>query len=178
MSDTEEEAVQKDARRIREKIAVLTRNAARLESLTSAPAGPPGANVAGATSRVEAQRTATARPSRGRHPTQIRLRPLGSLSRLGRVDVFFTTELHGGPFRQQDDYRYPSDHEGWIDPASLSGCDASGGAASLAGGTLSSVSGRAGAPLLAAGGRALGVGSSATDVPQKAWFSRKMLTAG
>ncbi|CAM9503120.1 unnamed protein product [Ectocarpus sp. 12 AP-2014] len=80
MADEEDEAVRQEADQIRSKIAVLTRNAARLEALASAS---PSSDTTGG------------RP-RGGEATS------SSSLRLGRVDVFFATEFHGGPFQEQE----------------------------------------------------------------------------
>lgn len=174
ISDDEDNAVRQEASRIREHIAVLTRNAARLEALSSSDRTSSFSSAtagAGSGDRDKQQRLTS---RNHRNATTIQLPP----SSLGRVDVFVATEFHGGAFERQngnDDNCDADNDAGGACPASLSGCDASLGTTTCSGGTQGPISGRA-EELVYAEGRGQSVRD--VEVAERAWFSKRVLTAG
>lgn len=87
---------------------------------------------------------------------------------LGRVDVFFATDFHGGPFREHEEgnNNYHDDRAAAVASASQSGCDVSLGSMSL---------GPTERGTIASGAAA---GDCVVEGSEQPWFSRRVLTAG
>lgn len=207
ISDDENNTVQQEVNRIRQNIAALTKNAALLETLASSSTYPwkttaKPTTATGVVAVDEKERLGVSlarghRRSSSSSALTARQRSFqqNKLPSLGRVDVFFATDFHGGPFQRgssnsyggrynaHDDIGGSSSSEVLRPAVSLGDFECSAGATSQGRRARQLSSGhRTGALVTSArgggrGGRRRLVGEPAEGAG-RVWCTRRVMTAG